>query len=156
MAAFFPNGCPGVFPEWWDLRSPTSLQLSETPLSSREEEVAEPTPQIQNRPKRGRPKLAHPERSDGRTPHTRVEKKYRDNLNAGLERLRAHVPTLPQFDGRLFAPPKPSKGTVLEAAVDYIKHLEAENEELKKAQNNDGNGTFGQRKTDSSKPARAT
>ncbi len=48
-------------------------------------------------------------------------------LNAEMERLRVNVPILPQHDGTSFAgPPKPSKATVLAAAVDYIKMLEAE------------------------------
>lgn len=52
-------------------------------------------------------------------------------LNAEMERLREHIPTLPQDDGTPFAgPSKPSKATVLAAAVDYIKELEGETERL--------------------------
>src|SRR3712207_8387256 len=37
-------------------------------------------------------------RSTGRLPHNQVERKYREGLNAELERLRRAVPTLPQSD----------------------------------------------------------
>jgi hypothetical protein len=89
--------------------------------------------------KRGRPKLnrraSEPSPSKNtisqRVPHNQVERKYRQMLNAEMERLRISVPTLPQHDGTSLAgPPKPSKATVLTAAVDYIKMLEVETERL--------------------------
>jgi len=89
--------------------------------------------------KRGRPKpnrrASEPSPSKNticqRVPHNQVERKYRQMLNAEMERLRINVPTLPQHDGTSLAgPPKPSKATVLAAAVDYIKMLEAETERL--------------------------
>lgn len=89
--------------------------------------------------KRGRPKLQRTESSPNssknktsqRVPHNQVERKYREMLNAEMERLRVNVPTLPQHDmSSLAGAPKPSKATVLAAAVDYIKHLESEMERL--------------------------
>jgi len=103
--------------------------------------------------KRGRPRLSRPSgssssstatatatKSSSRIPHTEVERKYRNALNAEMERLRANIPTLPQpqpqRDGADAASPltanapKPSKAVVLAAAVDYIKQLEAETEKL--------------------------
>jgi hypothetical protein len=66
-----------------------------------------------------------------RVPHNQVERKYREALNNEMERLRQNVPTLPHAqDGAALGPPKPSKGTVLAAAVQYIKDLEAETEAL--------------------------
>ncbi|EOA81198.1 hypothetical protein ACJQWK_07483 [Exserohilum turcicum] len=85
--------------------------------------------------KRGRPRLHRPA-SDGsaaspvkaaRTqcmPHTEVERKYREKLNAELERLRKAVPMLPQSDSSESGGVKPSKSMVLAVAIDYIKELE--------------------------------
>ncbi|KAF2816689.1 uncharacterized protein BDZ99DRAFT_566487 [Mytilinidion resinicola] len=62
-----------------------------------------------------------------RLPHNQVEHKYREGINAELERLRGTVPTLPQRDSSdLNGPPRPSKATVLANAIDYIQFLEAE------------------------------
>jgi len=70
-------------------------------------------------------------RPSRRLPHNQVERKYREGLNAELERLRRAVPTLPQRDtGELTGPPKPSKATVLASAIDYIKYMEGERERL--------------------------
>lgn len=87
-----------------------------------------------------------------RIPHNKVERKYRQTLNAAMERLRAHVPTLPQHDSSFTAPPKPSKAIVLAAAVDYIGQLEAENKRLAEENINikrrigDGQLSIGRRK----------
>ncbi|KAF2454714.1 hypothetical protein BDY21DRAFT_373960 [Lineolata rhizophorae] len=64
-----------------------------------------------------------------RVPHNQVERKYREGLNAELERLRQAIPTLPKprpgaEDSNAPGAPKPSKATVLAAAIDYIKFLE--------------------------------
>lgn len=96
--------------------------------------------------KRGRPRLvrADSESSCGdstsrksriskRQPHNEVEKKYREGLNAELERLRLAVPTLPQYDSQgLNGPPKPSKATVLASAIDYIHKMEHERNRLQR------------------------
>lgn len=78
-------------------------------------------------PTRGRPRK--------RIPHTAVERRYRENLNAHLEKLRAAVPNLTSAQRRKSSdgsdPLKPSKCEVLMGAVDYIQRLEAENERLK-------------------------
>lgn len=57
-------------------------------------------------------------------PHTEVERKYREKLNAELERLRKAVPMLPQSDSSESGGVKPSKSMVLAVAIDYIKELE--------------------------------
>lgn len=95
--------------------------------------------------KRGRPRNSNKRTGDSassssssskpqqpqRTPHNEVERKYRLGLNAELERLRQTIPTLPQPDpNSLSAPPRPSKATVLASAVDYIKAIERDVEDL--------------------------
>jgi hypothetical protein len=96
--------------------------------------------------KRGRPRLvrADSESSYGdstsrkprlskRQPHNEVERKYREGLNAELERLRMAIPTLPQWDSQLLhGPPKPSKATVLASAIDYIHKMELERDRLQR------------------------
>ena len=57
-------------------------------------------------------------------PHTEVERKYREKLNAELERLRRAVPKLPQSDNVDTGAVKPSKSMVLAVAIDYINELE--------------------------------
>jgi len=52
-----------------------------------------------------------------------VERKYRDGLNDGIERLRRAVPTLPQGGDDVG---RPSKRTVLAGAVAYIQRIEEE------------------------------
>ena len=90
--------------------------------------------------KRGRPKseiLQLEDRKDNkeferpRLPHNEVERKYRESLNLGFEKLRATVPTLPKYDsGAASVAQKQSKAAVLGAAIEYIKYLEGENEKL--------------------------
>lgn len=99
------------------------------------EVLVEPAPKR----KRGRPKLNRRASEPGssknvmkkRVPHSEVERKYRQMLNAEMERLRVNIPTLPQHHGTSsVGPSKPSKATVLAAAVDYIETLEAETKRL--------------------------
>lgn len=69
----------------------------------------------------------HIEVQSSRLPHTAVERKYREGLNAALERLRQAVPTLPQRrqrDG--IGTPRPSKSMIIAGAVKYIERLESE------------------------------
>ncbi|EDU49100.1 HLH domain containing protein [Pyrenophora tritici-repentis] len=95
--------------------------------------------------KRGRPKMdrrstdsqlvTSPSAKSQRTkrlPHNQVERKYREGLNAELERLRNAVPILRQRDepGHM-AQPKPSKAMILASAIEYIQSIEKENELLK-------------------------
>jgi hypothetical protein len=90
--------------------------------------------------KRGRPKseiLQVEDRKENkeferpRLPHNEVERKYRESLNLGFEKLRATVPTLPKYDsGAASVAQKQSKAAVLSAAIEYIKYLEGENERL--------------------------
>jgi len=105
-----------------------------------------PEPQPPPKRKRGRPRLirADSESSYGdsmsrkprlskRQPHNEVERKYREGLNAELERLRMAIPTLPQWDSQLLhGPPKPSKATVLASAIDYIHKMELERDRLQR------------------------
>jgi Helix-loop-helix DNA-binding domain len=70
--------------------------------------------------------------SNRRQAHNLVERKYRDTLNAELERLRRTIPHIRDLesetpDGR----PRPSKATVLAAATEYIKKLEIDVEDLR-------------------------
>ena len=66
-----------------------------------------------------------------RLPHNQVERKYREGLNLELERLRRAVPTLPQGDeAGLVGQPKPSKAMVLAGAIEYIRKIERERDEL--------------------------
>ncbi|USP74825.1 hypothetical protein yc1106_02099 [Curvularia clavata] len=58
-------------------------------------------------------------------PHTQVERKYRENINMQLERLRWAVPTLLQAVGvDAIWVAKPSKGIMLAAAIDYVSRIE--------------------------------
>lgn len=103
-----------------------------------EEQSTPPRPQR----KRGRPRLDRNETisstsspkgpKTGRLPHNQVERKYREGLNAELERLRRAVPTLTQSDeAGAMGQPKPSKAMVLASAIEYIQKLEAERDALK-------------------------
>ncbi|KAF1925455.1 uncharacterized protein M421DRAFT_103169 [Didymella exigua CBS 183.55] len=128
--------------------SPTSFTLSPRNLkrespSAPDSALEEPTPKRPQR-KRGRPRLDRAEtisstsspssksQKTGRLPHNQVERKYREGLNAELERLRRAVPTLAQSDeAGAMGQPKPSKAMVLASAIEYIRRLEAENSALK-------------------------
>jgi hypothetical protein len=73
-------------------------------------------------------------RASHRLPHNQVERKYREGLNAELERLRRTVPTLPQCDesgagGGVMGQPKPSKAMVLAGAIEYIRRIERERDD---------------------------
>lgn len=75
-------------------------------------------------------------RNRKRIPHTAVERRYRENLNLHLEKLRCTVPNLQAAHRRRSSdvndPMKPSKCEVLMGAVEYIKRLESEVARLKK------------------------
>jgi hypothetical protein len=60
-----------------------------------------------------------------------VERKYREGLNAELERLRRAVPTLLQsHDGSGIGQPKPSKSMVIAAAIKHIEMVTQERDML--------------------------
>ena len=142
-----PHLSPGTGSSSLDTYSsnPTGLQyMPEEPSDSGEDEgdkeriVEVPVDPARKR-KRGRPKLnrraseaaSSKNVSKKRVPHSEVERRYRQALNAEMERLRVNVPTLPRHNGTSFVgPPKPSKAAVLAAAVDYIETLEAETKRL--------------------------
>jgi len=81
---------------------------------------------------RGRPKAIHTADSlklisTTRTPHNQVERKYRDGLNAELDRLRMAIPSTARWES--CASPgssKPSKAMILACAIDYIREVERE------------------------------
>ncbi|KAF2717825.1 hypothetical protein K431DRAFT_306633 [Polychaeton citri CBS 116435] len=78
-----------------------------------------------------------------RIPHTAVERRYRENLNAHLDRLRQAVPALAarrsSGSSRVDAPAttttaegvKPSKCEILSGAIEHIGALDRENDTLK-------------------------
>lgn len=122
-------------------RSPSSEQSG---IAAEVEEVTKP------KPKRGRPRLPRnePHTCDTsefpcthiiddslmsrRVPHNQVEQKYRNGLNAELERLREAVAVAPSraFAHLSSSSAKPSKAMVLASAIDYIKSIEAERDQL--------------------------
>jgi hypothetical protein len=131
------------------LQLPSSEDPSLHPSLKREptkEDAASASPATRRPPKRGRPRLyqnttststftdnSSPSKSQ-RLPHNQVERKYRENLNAELERLRRAIPTLPQTnatDGGLFVQPKPSKAMIIAGATEYIQMIERERNEYR-------------------------
>ena len=67
-----------------------------------------------------------------RVPHSQVERKYRRALSAELERLRETIPHLVQVDTQSeYGSGKPSKATILASAIDYIKRIERDCQNLR-------------------------
>jgi hypothetical protein len=78
-----------------------------------------------------------------RIPHTAVERRYRENLNAHLDRLRQTVPSLASrrlpgaatgarsMEAATAEGAKPSKCEILNGAIEYITVLDRENNDLK-------------------------
>jgi hypothetical protein len=131
------------------LNSPSYSTGLESPSRvSTDAEHDEPTPKRRMK-KRGRPKLdpialsiSDASAEGQRTapiPHNKVERKYREGLNAELERLRRAVPTLLQsHNGSGIGQPKPSKSIVIAAAINHIgmvtqerNMLQSENDEIR-------------------------
>ncbi|KAF1923097.1 uncharacterized protein M421DRAFT_426204 [Didymella exigua CBS 183.55] len=80
-----------------------------------------------------------------RQPHVQVERKYREGLNSGLERLRRAVPTLLQRgDGAVMGQPKLSKAMVLSCAVAYIAKIEHERDGLREGNEQLGGSMWGE------------
>ncbi|EUC31409.1 hypothetical protein COCCADRAFT_6708 [Bipolaris zeicola 26-R-13] len=133
----FPPSVPSPLPTPSNHGSPASLSpvVATNPTPSPQDPISKPLPR-----KRGRPRIHRPASEPSaigsstspakhaRTqcmPHTEVERKYREKLNAELERLRKAVPLLPQSDASSESGGvKPSKSMVLAVAIDYIKELE--------------------------------
>ena len=65
-----------------------------------------------------------------RIPHTAVERRYRENLNAHLDKLRQNVPALACGAGDAGDGAKPSKCEVLNGAIEYIGTLSREKNAL--------------------------
>ncbi|QDS73714.1 hypothetical protein FKW77_003491 [Venturia effusa] len=101
--------------------------------------------------KRGRPRNIRPASEDlpyddpahvsktsrpkKRQPHNQVERKYREGLNAELERLRMALPTIHKWEMRNpdnCVAPKASKAAVLAGAVAYIQDMERERDHLRR------------------------
>ena len=70
-----------------------------------------------------------------RIPHTAVERRYRENLNAHLDKLRQTVPSLASRAGSGkegdVGGVKPSKCEILSGAIDHIGAIERENAALR-------------------------
>jgi hypothetical protein len=68
-----------------------------------------------------------------RVPHNIVEQKYRNTLNAEMERLRGAIPHMARLgDESGGSNTKPSKANILAAAVAYIRSLEVECDRLER------------------------
>lgn len=68
-----------------------------------------------------------------RIPHTAVERRYRENLNAHLDKLRQAVPSLAsrKGPGKEGEGVRPSKCEVLSGAIDHIGAVDRENAALR-------------------------
>lgn len=70
-----------------------------------------------------------------RIPHTAVERRYRENLNAHLDKLRQNVPALAAPSRHMSSASeggvKPSKCEILNGAIDHISLLSRENAALR-------------------------
>lgn len=130
----FPNGYPSNPSPLPTPPTGHGSPISQSPIaahpSPEDNSLKPPAPR-----KRGRPRIHRPASEPSATtatkiartqcmPHTEVERKYREKLNAELERLRRAVPMLPQSDSADMGAVKPSKSMVLAVAIDYIKELE--------------------------------
>ncbi|KAE9978094.1 hypothetical protein BLS_000870 [Venturia inaequalis] len=126
-----------------------------TLISPKQESLCSPSPPnaIPTAPrKRGRPRttrasedkpydesthISKPSKPSKRQPHNQVERKYREGLNAELERLRMALPTIHKWEtasscGGGSGMPKASKAAVLAGAVAYIQDMERERDQLRR------------------------
>jgi hypothetical protein len=104
--------------------------------------ISQPCPDVEQKiKKRGRPRGSRRSSissSSKRVPHNQVERKYRDGLNAEMERLRLIIPTVAHWDSNSYTlsegggKPKATKAMVLSCAVDYICELELECDRLRR------------------------
>jgi len=142
LPANYHSPTPSVCDDIDNLSTSSRSEIS-TPITEAMELLKKAPPKR----KRGRPRLdrsnsgssdssnsdsAKPRRSRicKRQPHNEVERKYREGINAELERLRMAVPTLPRCDPQVHDPPRPSKAVVLASAIDYIHKMEVERDRL--------------------------
>ena len=115
------------------LSPPPKLQRESTDSSSKSGDC----PEVPPKRKRGRPRLNRyaslpssfgpPVQRTPRLPHHQVERKYREGLNASLERLREAVPAFRKLNAIGGpGPARPSKAMILEGAIEYIQAIEKE------------------------------
>lgn len=80
--------------------------------------------------------ISKPSKPSKRQPHNQVERKYREGLNAELERLRMALPTIHKWEMATSCGssgmPKASKAAVLSGAVNYIQDMERECDHLRR------------------------
>jgi len=138
-----PSACENANCLAIDIHGHAETQFAEEMASPKSE--ASPGSEKPRKRRRGRPRLersdddsncsdsckSHKSRIGKRQSHTDVERKYREGLNAELERLRSTIPSLQRRNSKaLNGPPKPSKATVLATAIDYIKDIEIQRDQL--------------------------
>ena len=139
----------GVSPSDATLLSPQPARPDERPMLSRYATAPEPGGHTGTKrggtsddddeeyvPSPGDPKQRGRKRQ--RIPHTAVERRYRENLNAHLDKLRQAVPPLAARKGPGGGKgaeggegAKPSKCEILSGAIDHIGVLNKENADLK-------------------------
>ncbi|KAK0306039.1 hypothetical protein LTR01_006387 [Friedmanniomyces endolithicus] len=124
---------------------PLKRNASSTSDAEPEDEDEEYVPVAETKSSRGGGGGAHRKRQ--RIPHTAVERRYRDNLNAHLDRLRLSVPAFTAARGMSggssasqgpaaksgvgCGEAKPSKCEVLNGAIEHIGEVERENRGLR-------------------------
>jgi hypothetical protein len=69
-----------------------------------------------------------------RVPHKQVERKYRHGINTMMEQLRMSIPSTAHWESSSSSPTnlRPSKAMVLACAVNYIREVEKERDDLAK------------------------
>lgn len=110
-------------------------------LDSSPTHTARPNTQHPTSRKRSRPRLYSESSSEylpskssdkagvRRSAHNKVERKYREGLNAEIKRLQRVVPTMQHHDGkehRMLGESRLSKTMILTGAIEYIKKIETE------------------------------
>jgi len=121
-----------------DTKFPLSPAIEELPAQPSRSTSPETVSHVEkSKRRRGRPRGSHSDapskQTSTRTPHNQVERKYRDGLNAELDRLRMTIPSTARWES-CTSPgvPKPSKAMVLACAIDYIREVERERDGLLK------------------------
>jgi hypothetical protein len=75
--------------------------------------------------------LTGPRRSRQKTPHTQVERRYREHLNGQIDGLRRSVPSMrKRSNSNAGKSNPPTKAAIIEAAIEYIQELERANLQL--------------------------
>lgn len=120
----------------WEL-APPDCGVSGRPNAKRMSSTSGEESAEEARPAGGKPRST-------RTPHNQVERKYRENLNSQIQKLRALLPMTGQQAAHpcaadadaedLGAAPKPlSKAVVIARAVEYLQHVEAQRRQQEQA-----------------------